>query len=542
MSLCPAYADRIDSVSNNSFESYELQRTTSRRGQTSTLGRRPSHLPPLEELPDEANTPRKPDSQGIPPELGSFASEVVFVLVCSAGQLLFAWFLGDINVNQTQLKAALGIQNTQLPWLVGAFNIANGLSVMLSGAVTDLVAPKFLIVGAFGFLTVWNIIGAFSLTPSRSILFFIVRAMQGLAVGTLVSGSMSILGRVYNPGLRKTKVFSCMAAMAPFGFWIGALQGGALTAHLPWIFGSNAVLCALCAVAAYFTIPALKPVVDTPGAEAPSIRQFDYIGALLAVSGSVCLLFGLTQGGASHWAPYTYALIGAGVLLLGGFVFAESRVARPLIPTRLWKTPGFAPLMAAYFLGFGAFISWQFYAIQFWLRIQHVSPITVALYLLPNALVGILATYIVSRVMHKVPGHWIYVCSMIAFALGPAFFLPQTANTSYWALSMPGIALCTFGPDLSFAAASIFITSNVARSYQGSAGSLLMTIQNLSAAIVTSVADVIGAQVDMNESGEVGLQGLRAIWWFGFAAAMLGAVITVVGVRIPKEEEKEHVI
>lgn len=528
-------------VSNPARESYELPRSVSRRGRPSTIDRQPSQGP-RPQLPDiEASPPPRPDSQGVPPELGSFAAEVVFVLICSAGQLLFAWFLGDVNVNQQQLKAALGIENTQLPWLVGAFNIANGLSVMLSGSLTDLVPPKFLIVGAFVFLTVWNIVGAFSLTPQRSVLFFVVRAMQGLAVGTLVSGSMSILGRVYNPGLRKTRVFSTMAAMAPFGFWIGAIQGGALSAHLPWVFGSNAMLCAACATAAFLVIPALKPAVDVPGAATPSIRQFDYIGALLAVSGSVCLLFGLTQGSVTQWSPYTYALVAAGVLLLAAFFYAESRVARPLIPTRLWKTPGFAPLMLAYFLGFGAYISWQFYAIQFWLRIQHASPLTVALYLLPNLVAGIIATYIVSRIMHLVPGHWIYVCAMIAFAMGPVFFLPQTAGTSYWALSMPGIALCTFGPDLSFAAASIFITSNVARSYQGSAGSLLMTVQNLSAAIVTSLADAIGAQVDLTEEGEVGLRGLRAIWWFGFAAAMVGAAITVVGVRIPKEEEKEHV-
>lgn len=530
-------------VSNSLRESYELQRTISRRGRPSTTERQPSTgpLPRLSEQPDEANLPPTSDPQGIPPELGNFASEVIFVLVCSAGQLLFAWFFGDVNVNQTKLKAALGIQNTQLPWLIGAFNIANGLSVMLSGSLTDLVPPKFLIVGAFVFLTIWNTVGAFSLTPQRAVLFFIVRAMQGLAVGTLVSGSMSILGRVYTPGIRKTRVFSVMAAMAPCGFWLGAIQGGALTAHLPWIFGSNAMLCALCAIAAFFTIPALKPAVDIPGAEAPSIRQFDYIGALLAVLGSICLLFGLIQGSVTRWSPYTYALIAVGILLFAAFFYAESRVARPLIPTRLWKTPGFAPLMLAYFLGFGAYISWQFYAIQFFLRIQHASPLRVSLYLLPNLVAGIIATYLVSRMLHLVPGHWIYVCAMVAFAMGPAFFLPQTAGTRYWALSMPGIALCTFGPDLSFAAASIFITSNVARSYQGSAGSLLMTVQNLSAAIVTSLADAIGAQVALTPDGEVGLQGLRAIWWFGLAAAMTGAGITVVGVRIPKEEEKEHV-
>ena len=332
-----------------------------------------------------------------------------------------------------------------------------------------------------------------------------------------------------------------MAACAPFGFWLGAIQGGALSAHLQWIFGTNAILCGALCAAAFLTIPRLRPVADVAGADAPSVRQFDYLGALCAVAGCVSLLFGLTQGSAADWSPYTYALIIVGITFLVGFFFIERRASRPLIPNRLWKTKGFTPLMVAYFLGFGAYIAWQFYAVQYWLRFQHASPLTVALYLLPNAVVGVLATWIVSRLMHRVPGHWIYVTSMVAFGLGPVFFLPQKPSTTYWALSMPGVALATFGPDLSFAAASIFITSNVARSYQGSAGSLLMTVQNLSAAILTSVADAVGTKVDGGPNGEVGLKGLRAIWWLAFAAAMLGAVITIAGVRIPKEEEKEHV-
>ena len=33
-----------------------------------------------------------------------------------------------------------------------------------------------------------------------------------------------------------------------------------------------------------------------------------------------------------------------------------------------------------------SFIAWQFYAMQFWLNIQRVSPLTVALYMTPNAI------------------------------------------------------------------------------------------------------------------------------------------------------------
>ncbi|KAJ5165823.1 hypothetical protein N7492_006119 [Penicillium capsulatum] len=524
----------ITSIDHSSPDSYELDTLDHR------LTNRKQSVTRCREVNEAASPTRS--KQGVPPELQSFTRELVLIMVCSAGLMLFSFLLGDMLAPQEQLKQALGITNTQLPWVVGAFNTANGLSVVISGSLTDLAPPKSLMVGAFVWLAIWNVIGVFTLHPSRYILFFVMRAMQGLAIGVLVSGSMSILGRVYKPGIRKNRVFSAMAATAPFGFSLGAIQGGGLYHHLPWIFGSNAIICGSCAVAAYLSIPPLKPEADVAGTEAPSLRQFDYIGGACAAGGCVCLLFGLTQGPVAAWSPYTYVLIIVGLLLLGGLSFAERVAVRPLIPNRLWRTPGFTPLMVAYFLGFGSFFgAWQFYAIQFWLRIQHATPLAVALYHIPNAVVGVLATWIVSRTLHLVPGHYIYGISMLAFTLGPAFFLPQGPDTLYWKLSFPGVALVTFGPDLAFAAASIFITSNVARSYQGSAGSLLVTNQNLSSAIMTSVADAIGTRVNRGADGEVGLEGLRAIWWFALAAQLIAALVTIIWVRIPKEEEKEHV-
>lgn len=69
---------------------------------------------------------------------------------------------------------------------------------------------------------------------------------------------------------------------------------------------------------------------------------------------------------------------------------------------------------------------------------------------------------------------------------------------------------------------------------------MLVTVQNVSNAIMTSVADAIGSKVDKGPSGDIGLKGLQAIWWFGLAAHISAGIITVLWVRIPKEEEKEH--
>ncbi|KAK8118001.1 MFS general substrate transporter [Apiospora kogelbergensis] len=478
----------------------------------------------------ERGHPHTPLSQGVPPELPSLLAEVVFVLTCTAGQLVFALLIGHVTVTQSVFGAALGIPPSQVPWLIGSFMLASGLSVI----------P--LMVGAFLWELAWNVVAAAAVRPRLKVLFFVARAMQGLAVGVLVSASMSILGRVYSPGLRKTRVFSLMAAGSPFGYWLGCLQAGALSPHLPWIFGSTAVFLAVCALAAQLTIPPLRPARDGLHSEAPTLRHFDYAGAALASIGCSLIVFGLTQGSSADWNPYTYTSIIIGFLMLGGFYFVEQRVARPLIPNKIWRTPGFGPLLLSYFLGLGAYSgAWQFYAIQFWQRYQGATPLTAALYLLPNGLVGVLAAFIVSKTLHVVPTHVILTASMVAFGLGPVFFLPQSPGSSYWALSMPGVALATFGPDLSFAAAAIFVTSSVPRSYQGAAGSLLVTVQNLAMAVVTSVCGAIGARVETLPSGEIGLTGIRAIWWFGLGAALVGALITVTMVRIPKAEEKEHV-
>lgn len=498
--------------------------------------------PTLEVTLQTQNHPsRAYPSQGIPPELPNLLSEVIFVLTCTAGQLISALLIGHVSVTQSVFASALGISPSQIPWLLGSSSLASGLSVIVSGSLADLGPPKQLMVGAFVWEAVWMVVGALAISPRLRILFFVARAMQGLAVGVLVSASMSILGRVYSPGVRKTNVFSFMAAGSPLGYWIGCVQAGALSARLPWIFGSTAIFLAGCAVAAQLTIPDLRPAADGSGEEAPSLRDFDYVGAGLAAMGSTLIVFGLTQGSAARWNPYTYCSVVVGCLLLVGFYFVEKGVARPLIPNRLWKTRGFATLLISYFLGLGAYSSWQFYAIQFWQRFQHVTPLQAALYILPNCIIGILAAYIVSKTLHIVPTNVILTASMLAFGLGSAFFLPQTPTSNYWALSMPGIALATFGPDMSFAAAAIFITSSVPRSYQGAAGSLLVTVQNLTIAVMTSVGEVIGAKVEMLPTGEIGLAGIKAIWWFGLAAALTGALITATMVRIPKAEEKEHV-
>lgn len=135
-------------------DTYELRPTLSHRvGRKSSIRPVERVLSHLDGLAEEVGSPTQPIRQGVPPELGSLTKEIIFVLVCSCGQLLFALNQGDVNVNQQAFKNALALQSTELPWLNGALLVALGLTVIVAGSLTDLAPPKLVVVGALGWLT-----------------------------------------------------------------------------------------------------------------------------------------------------------------------------------------------------------------------------------------------------------------------------------------------------------------------------------------------------------------------------------------------------
>ena len=91
---------------------------------------------------------------------------------------------------------------------------------------------------------------------------------------------------------------------------------------------------------------------------------------------------------------------------------------------------------------------------------------------------------------------------------------------------------------------------------------MLITLQNLSSAIMTSLSETVGAAVanqhlhvasvpadvalaeaalsEGSSASDVTLATLHAIWWFNFAGGMAALLLAVFMLRIPKAEEKEH--
>lgn len=464
--------------------------------------------------------------QKLPECFGSATQEVLFVLALSFAQLLLQGPIGFITSNILRLQEILQIPDSQLAWLSASFSLAHGASFTIFGSISDRVGHKKLVItGLLGHSA--SLIAA-GLIQNRNA-FFVLRALSGVFCAGMISGALGLLGAIYSPGQRKNRAFAAFSTAPPLGFAFGTLLGGLLTEHLFIIFCIYGGICIALGGASYFIIP------NVSFATRMQVR-FDYYGSVAAMTAVALTTFGLTQGPSSDWAPYTYVCLIIGVLCLPAFLYIERRVLSPIVPPQSWTTPGFNVLLLCMFLGWGSYFCWNYYVSVFWLRVQHATPLEVGAYWVANGITGAFCTLIIGLILHLCPGHWVFGVSMVAFAIGPLLFAVQPARLTYFAMSLPAVIISTFGPDLSFAAASVFLTSNVPRRLQASAGSLLLTVMYLGGAIFVGLGGIIETSLKRKDE----LDALRAIFWFNMAVDLLALLVAVVWLRIPKTEEKQH--
>jgi MFS family permease len=146
-----------------------------------------------------------------------------------------------------------------------------------------------------------------------------------------------------------------------------------------------AFIYAFFTITAYFTVPD-----DTEqhkgGFNVETFKKFDFLGAFLAISGIALFTAALTLAGNAPdgWRTgYVIAFLIVGILLLLTFVYWQSVFQYPLMPLGVWKDRNFTLLVTTLCLGFYGFSANCFWITLFWQRVQHASPLIVAVRLIP---------------------------------------------------------------------------------------------------------------------------------------------------------------
>jgi EmrB/QacA subfamily drug resistance transporter len=214
-------------------------------------------------------------------------------------------------------------------WIPISAMLASTIVVPLAGKLSDIYGRKPLyMTGVVVFAAGSTLAG---LAPSFWFLVF-ARFVQGAGMGFLMPLSQAIIGDIISPRERG-KYQGMMGASFGLASIVGPAAGGFITDHYSWrwLFFVNlpfAVLT-LIVVALYMHVPneRRKHSIDVGGSVTLSLGV---TAALLAT------VWGGTQYAWDSWQ--IIGLYAASALLLGTFVWFETRAPEPVLPLHLWKS------------------------------------------------------------------------------------------------------------------------------------------------------------------------------------------------------------
>lgn len=410
------------------------------------------------------------------------------------------------------ITAAFDASYNQVIWVNSAYLLAYAVPLLITGRLGDRFGPRTLYLSGLALFTVSSL--ACGLASSISWLI-VARAVQGLGGAMVTPQTMSVMIRTFSPRERGTAM-GVWGATAGVATITGPLLGGLLldAAGWPWIFFVNVPIGVVGLALGLRYIPALDNTASS----------LDWVGVTISAAGMFCLIFGLQEGEPLGWTWPVWALIAAGLVLLGAFVAWQKRMAgEALVPPALFADRNYALASAAIFtVGFMIttyMIPWMVYVQQ----VREFSPTHAALLILPAGLIsGALSPYI-GKLTNTMPPKPFAIAglTLTGLSVGLMAVITTTAINPHWLLAISVVS--GVGNSMMWGPLSMIATRNLDPRLAGAGSSVYNTVRQVGA-VVGSAA--LAAIMSWQVTRQPGLaQAMSNSQWLPAAVILAGALI-----------------
>jgi EmrB/QacA subfamily drug resistance transporter len=352
------------------------------------------------------------------------------------------------------------------------------------------------------------------------------RGLQGFGGAVLSPATLTILTTTFTEPRARTRALGWWSAMAAAGGATGALLGGILTDLLSWrwILFINVPIGLGAAL--------LTQRLVAEGRNPERARGFDLSGAVAATLGLSVLVLGIVRTDATGWgSASTLALLGAGVVLLLGFLAVEGRLAKnPLMPLRIYASRTLsAANLVVLLLGGASFGMWFFLSLYLQ-QVQGYSPLRAGLAFLPMTACIVIGSTVASRLVSRIGVKPLLVAGMLAETIGLFWFAGISAGGSYLGEVIVPSLFAAAGIGLSFVPATIAAVAGVAPEESGLASGLVNTARLVGGALGLAILAAIAAAQTSSDSAT---QSAHAALTSGFQLAFIvGSGFAAVGCLI----------
>jgi MFS family permease len=431
-------------------------------------------------------------------------------------------FLDGLDVSMVgmalpSIRDDLGLNTSQLQWVVSGYVLGYGGLLLLGGRVADLLGRKRALIGALGVFLVASLLGGLASDPT---LLVATRFIKGAAAAFTAPASLSLITTTFAEGPARNKALSIYTACGASGFSFGLVLGGLMTEiGWRWTF--------LLPVPFALAILLLAPRVLRPDAPQSRARgAFDIPGAVTITAGMLLLVRTVVRAPDAGWASTeTIVAFAAAAGLLSLFVAIEHRTRQPLVRLGILRS---GPLVRANLGGmamFGGYAAFQFVVTLFLQSELGWSALHTALAFLPAGLVVAFGSPRVGGLVDRFGTERLVAVGFALFVAGYALFLRVGHSPTYMTDIFPTILLIGMGFALTFPSLNMQATSGVGDHEQGLASGLVSTSIQVGGAIVLAISSAIvasGAGGDFLDAIQPALAVVVGVSALGLVATLSG--------------------
>jgi EmrB/QacA subfamily drug resistance transporter len=406
----------------------------------------------------------------------------------------------DSTIAQTAAPAIrrdLGGSYADLEWISAGYTLAMSSMLLVGSRLGDLFGRRDVLLGGIaGFVAASVLCG---LAPSAESLIG-ARVLQGAIAAIMVPQGFGLIRELFgDDGQQKALgIFGPVMGLAAV---LGPLVGGGLinldVLGTGWraIFFVNVPVGLLAIYAGLRYLPRSAPATPNARLDAPSV--------VLAVAGSVALVYPLIEGRAHGWPAWSFAMIAGGLVALGAFARLQNRRVRqgrtPLVePSILRRRPYVAGL--AVVVGFIGAMGGMVVALNVMYQSGlGFSPLGCGLATVAIPVLAIGGSITSSILLPKIGRTTMHIgTATMAIGLVVVVLVMRSAQGGLTAWDLAGpLALTGFGMGMVFVPMFDVILAGVEPHQLGSASGLLQSIQQLAlslgiAAVGTVFFDRLG--------------------------------------------------
>jgi EmrB/QacA subfamily drug resistance transporter len=438
-----------------------------------------------------------------------------------------------VNVALPSIKSDLGFSQTSLQWVISAYAIIFGGTLLLGGRLGDLLGRRRMFVAGLALFTTSSLLCGLAWSEGSLIAF---RAVQGLGGAILAPAALSLLMTTFAEGRERNTALGIYGAASGSGAAAGVLLGGLLTSYLswPWIFFIN--------VPVGLTAIALTPLLLRESRGSLAHHHFDVAGAASVTAGLMVLVYAMTRAATDGWgSATTITLLSASAALLVAFLVIEVRSPSPLLPLRIFRLRTLDAANAAMAI-VGAVAFSEFFLLTLYLQdVLHFSAVQTGTAFVAFALTVVVMSNIAQLIVGKVGVRLTLTGGLLVMAASVALLTRLPVDGQYFWDLFPAFVLGGAGMGLSFVPVTIASLTGVEGSEAGIASGLINTSRQIGGAIGLAAVSAIAAASTRNfahahsavttSSGAALDHGFQTAFYALTGLLLVGAVIAGILLR-----------